>query len=365
VTRYSDATNSFLASREARSNTTRRSLAARGGESLRTQARGRVAVRGRVFGAACAALLCLGSATAALAQTYPDRPVRLVVGFPPGGAADILGRIAAQQLSAGLGQQVVVDNRGGAGGLIATEITARANPDGYTLLFASIPHVINPHLYSKVNYDALADFTPVIQFVSVPLMMASGPSLPAKTVKELIAAAKAKPGSVNYGSAGSGSSSHLAVELFRSMAGIELSHIPYKGTGPLITDMLGGQVALTIASAVPLAPQVRSGKLRALGVTGPRRSAAFPEVPAIAESVPGYEVVNWFGVVAPARTSPAIVTRLNAQLNKALQSPELVKALAAQTAEAVGGTPEAFGKVMRSDYAKWAKVVKQSGAKVD
>ena len=320
--------------------------------------------KGNSLRAVCAALFYVVSA-GAVAQTYPDRPVRLVVGFPPGGAADILGRIAAQHLSAGLGQQVVVDNRGGAGGLIATEIAARANADGYTLLFTSIPHVINPHLYKRVGYDALKDFTPVIQFVSVPLMMASGPSLPAKTVKEVIALAKAKPGGVNYGSGGSGSSSHLAVELFKSMAGIELTHIPYKGTGPLIADMLGGQVALTIASAVPLSAQVRSGKLRPLGVTGPKRSPAFPDVPAIAETVPGYEVVNWFGIVAPAGTSRAIVQRVNAELNKALQSPELVKTLNAQTAEVVGGSPEAFGKVIRADYAKWAKVVKESGAKVD
>lgn len=313
----------------------------------------------------CAVASLCALSGAASAQTYPDRPVRLVVGFPPGGAADILARISAQQLTPGLGQQVVVDNRGGAGGLIATEITARANPDGYTLLFTSIPHVINPHLYRKVSYDALKDFTPVIQFVSVPLMMAAGSSLPAKTVKEVIAAAKARPGLVNYGSAGSGSSSHLAVELFKSMAGVDLTHIPYKGTGPLITDMLGGQVALTIASAVPLTPQVRSGKLRALGVTGPKRSPAFPDVPAIAESVPGYEVVNWFGVIAPAGTPKAIITRINGELNKALQSPELVKTLASQTAEAVGGTPEAFAKVIRADYAKWAKVVKASGARVD
>ncbi len=303
--------------------------------------------------------------TTASAQTYPDRPVRLVVGFPPGGAADILGRIAAHELSSRLGQQVVVDNRGGAGGLIATEITARATPDGYTLLFTSIPHVINPHLYRHVSYDALKDFTPVIQFVAVPLMMASGPSLPAKSVKEVIAIAKAKPGQINYGSGGSGSSSHLAMELFRSMAGVQLSHVPYKGTGPLITDMLGGQIGLTIASAVPLAPQVRSGKLRGLGVTGPKRSPAFPDLPAIAETVPGYEVVNWFGVLVPAGTPKAVITRVNAELNKALQSPELVKLLAAQTAEAVGGTPEAFGKVIRTDYAKWAKVVKESGARVD
>jgi tripartite-type tricarboxylate transporter receptor subunit TctC len=299
------------------------------------------------------------------ADAYPDRPVRLVVGFPPGGAADILGRIAAHELSTGLGQQVVVDNRGGAGGLIATEIAARANPDGYTLLFTSIPHVINPHLYSKVTYDPIGDFTPVIQFVSVPLMMASGPSLAAKTVKEVIALAKAKPRQINYGSGGSGSSSHLAMELFKSMAQVDITHVPYKGTGPLITDMLGGQIALTIASAVPLTPQVKAGKLRALGVTGPRRSPAFPDVPAIAETVPGYEVVNWFGIVAPAGTPRSVVTRVNAELNKALKSPELVKMLNAQTAEVVGGTPDAFGKVIRDDYAKWGRVVKESGARVD
>ena len=311
-----------------------------------------------------AALLCVAN-PAAIAQTYPDRPVRLIVGFPPGGAADILGRIVAQQLSNSLGQQVVVDNRGGAGGLIATEIAARANSDGYTLFFTSIPHVINPHLYSKVTYDAIRDFTPIIQFVSVPLMMAAGSSLPAKGVKDVIAIAKAKPGQVNYGSGGSGSSSHIAFELFKSMAQIDVTHVPYKGTGPLITDMLGGQIALTIASAVPLTPQVKAGKLRALGVTGPKRSPAFPDVPTIAETVAGYEVVNWFGIVAPAGTPKAVVTRVNAELNKALQSPELVKTLNAQTAEAVGGTPEAFAKVIRADYAKWAKVVKQSEARVD
>jgi tripartite-type tricarboxylate transporter receptor subunit TctC len=310
--------------------------------------------------AAAAALF----AGAAAAQNYPDRPVRLVVGFPPGGAADILGRIAAQHLSAGLGQQVVVDNRGGAGGLIATEIAARANPDGYTLLFTSIPHVINPHLYRKVSYNALKDFTPIIQFVSVPLMMAAGPSFPAKSVKELIEMAKAKPG-INYGSGGSGSSSHLAMELFKTMAHVELTHIPYKGTGPMITAMLGGQVGLTIASAVPLTPQVKSGKLRALGVTGPKRSPAYPDVPAIAETVPGYEVINWFGVLAPAGTPKSVITRVNAVLDKALHAPDLVKLLNAQTAEAVGGSPEAFAKVIRNDYAKWAKVVKLSGARVD
>lgn len=314
-------------------------------------------------GLAAAAAL---SPPAFAAGAYPDRPVRLVVGFPPGGAADILGRVAAQQLSDRLGQQVVVDNRGGAGGLIATEIAARSNADGYTLLFSSIPHVINPHLYKKVSYDAIRDFTPVVQFVAVPLMMAASPSLPAKTVKELITYAKANPGKVNYGSAGSGSSSHLAVELFKSMAGVRMEHIPYKGTGPLITDLLAGQIGVTIASAVPLAPQVRSGgKLRGLAVTGPKRSAAFPELPAIAETVAGYEVVNWFGIFAPAGTPAAIVKRVNAELNAALNSPDLVKRLNAQGADAVGGGAEAFARVVRSDYAKWAKVVKESGAQVD
>lgn len=319
---------------------------------------------------ACHFLAALGTAVvwppaALAASTYPDRPVRLVVGFPPGGAADILGRSAAQQLGDRLGQQVVVDNRGGAGGLIATEIAARANADGYTLLFSSIPHVINPHLYKKVSYDAIKDFTPVVQYVAVPLMMASGPSLPAKSVKELIDYAKANPGKINYGSAGSGSSSHLAVELFKSMAGIRMEHIPYKGTGPLITDMLGGQIGVTIASAVPLAPQVRSGKLRGLAVTGPKRSAAFPELPAIAETVTGYEVVNWFGIFAPAGTPAEVVKRINGELSAALKAPELVKRLNAQGADAVGGSAESFARVVKADYAKWAKVVKESGAQVD
>jgi len=299
------------------------------------------------------------------ARNYPDRPIRLVVGFPPGGAADILGRIAAQQLTDALGQQVVVDNRGGAGGLIATEIAAKGAPDGYTLLFTSIPHVINPHLYRKVNYDAIRDFTPVVQFVAVPLMMASHATLPASSVKELIAHARAHPGQINYASAGSGSSSHLAMELFKTMAGVNLVHIPYKGTGPLTADLMSGQVKLTIASAVPLAPPVKAGRLRGLAVTGPTRSAAFPDLPAVAETVPGYEVVNWFGILAPAGTPEAIVARINAELNKALQSPDLIRILNSRGADAAGGTPEQFAGVIKADFAKWGQVVKASGARVD
>jgi len=314
---------------------------------------------------ACAFLLCCALAAPAGAQTYPARPVRLIVGFPPGGAADILGRHAAQALTEGLGQQVVVDNRGGAGGLIATETAARAGPDGYTLLFTSIPHVINPHLYRKVSYDALKDFVPVVQFVAVPLMMASHPGLPVKSVKELIAHAKSAPAPLHYGSGGSGSSSHLAMELFGSMTGVPLTHVPYKGVGPMMTDLLAGQVRLTISSAVPLSPQVKAGKLRGLAITSPRRSPSFRELPAIAETVPGYEVVNWFGILAPAGTPRAVVVRINKELNAALAAPSLRERLSVQGADSVGGTPEEFGRVIQTDFAKWARVVKESGARVD
>ena len=320
--------------------------------------------RSRVWAWALVAAAALAGGAEA-AEKYPERPVRLIVGFPPGGAADILGRIAAQHLTDALGEQVVVDNRGGAGGLIATEIAAKADADGYTLLFTSIPHVINPHLYRRVTYDAVRDFTPVVLFVTVPLMLATNPSLPVKDVKELIAYAKSNAGKVNYASAGSGSSSHLAMELFKSMAGVQLNHIPYKGTGPLLTDLISGQVSLTIASAVPLIPQVKAGKLRGLATTGAKRSAALPDLPTIGETVPGYDVTNWFGVVAPAGTPRAIVARLNQAIDKAVQQKAVRDLLVSRGADPHGGTPEEFGRIIKADYAKWGKVVKASGARVD
>ena len=299
------------------------------------------------------------------ADIYPDRPVRLIVGFPPGGAADILGRIAAQHLSDTLGQQVVVDNRGGAGGLIATQLAVKATADGYTLLFTSIPYVINPHLYRKVTYDPVKDFTPVAVFVTVPLMLAVNPALPVNDVPGLIAYAKSKPGTLDYASAGSGSSSHLAMELFKSMAGVQLNHVPYKGTGPLLTDLISGQVATTIASAVPLIPQVKAGKLRGLATTGAKRSAALPDLPTIGETVRGYEVTNWFGIVAPAGTPRAVVTKVNRAIDQALDLVDVKRLLVSRGADPAGGTPEDFARMIRADYAKWGKVVKASGAHVD
>ena len=314
----------------------------------------------------CATVILIAVCAGALAQTYPDRPIRLVIGFPPGGAADILGRIAAQRLSDALGQQVVVDNRSGAGGSIAAEIAAKSAPDGYTLHFTSLPHVINPHLYKKVNYDAVRDFAPVAQFVSVSLVLVVHPDLPAKSVKELVALAKAKPGYINYASAGSGSSGHLAMELFKTMAGINLTHIPYKGTGPLLNDVLAGQVPVTIASTVGLVPQIKAGKLRGLGVTSARRSAAVPDLPTIAEAgVPRYDVTQWFGLLAPAATPAAIVSRLNSEVNRMLATAEVKEMLAARGADPIAGTPAEFAVLIKSEYAKWAKVVKDSGARVD
>lgn len=300
-----------------------------------------------------------------IAQNYPTKPVRLVVTYPPAGAADILGRIAAKSLSESLGQQVIADNRGGAGGVIATEIVARATPDGYTLLFTSISHVINPHLYKKVNYDAVKDFDAVIHLASVPLILASNMSLPARSVKELIVLAKSRPGQINYASGGSGASSHLAMELLKSMASIDVTHIPYKGAGPAIIGVIAGHANVIIASAVPLIPQVKGGKLRGLAVTGATRSSAMPELPTISETVPGYEVTNWFGILAPKGTSKSIVARINSDLNRSLKMPELRQLLDAQGADVAGGTPAEFAAMIDKEFTKWAKLVKISQAKVD
>ncbi|MBM3359237.1 MAG: tripartite tricarboxylate transporter substrate binding protein [Betaproteobacteria bacterium] len=312
-----------------------------------------------------AAAMALASVEAA-SQTYPARPVRFIIGFPPGGAADFLGRVVASRLSEALGQQVVVDNRGGAGGSIAAELAAKSAPDGYTLHFTSLPHVINPHLYRKVGYDAVKDFAPIAQFVSVSLVLAVHPGFPAKSVKELVDLAKAKPGEVNYASAGSGSSGHLAMELFKTMAAVDFTHIPFKGTGPLLIELIAGRVPVTIVSSVGIVPHIKGGRLRGLAVTSARRSSAVPELPTIAEAgVAGYDVTQWFGLLAPAGTPAVVVARLNGEVNKLITLSAVKDVLAERGADPVGGTAADFGALLRREHTKWAKVVRDSGAKVD
>jgi tripartite-type tricarboxylate transporter receptor subunit TctC len=315
-----------------------------------------------------ACLFALGCLIAlpASSQTYPTRPIRLIVGFAPGGAADILGRITAQGLSEAIGEQVVVDNRGGAGGLIATEIAARATPDGYTLLFTSPPHAINSALYRKAKYDPIKDFDPVIQVVATALVLTVNANSPFKTVGELVNYAKSNPGKLSYGSGGSGASGHLAMELFKSVTGADIVHVPYKGTGPVLTDLIGGQIQMTIGSAAPTIPQVKAGKLRALAVTSKARSVVLPDVPTVAESgFPAYEVTQWFGIVAPAGVPKAVIERVNRSMNEALQKKDVRSRYLASSAEPVGGSPDVLRAVIAQEVPKWTKLVRALDLKVD
>lgn len=318
-----------------------------------------------VMPALCLAWLS-GAAGAAQVQ-YPTKPIRLIVPFPPGGTTDVVARVIAQKLTENWSQQVVVDNRPGAGGIIGTELAAKAPADGYTLLLGSITtHAVNPSLYKKLPFDPLRDFAPVSLAVSTPQVLVVHPSVAAKSVKELIALAKAKPGQLNYASAGTGTSPHLTFELFKSMAGVDLVHVPYKGTGPAITDLIGGQVQTMITGVVALYPHIKAGKLRALGATSAKRVAALPDVPTIAESgVPGFDVASWFGVFAPAGTPKPIVARLNAEIVKILAVPELRRKLAGQGADPATNTPEQFAAYVKSELARWSKVVKDTGARAD
>jgi tripartite-type tricarboxylate transporter receptor subunit TctC len=316
------------------------------------------------------AALCAAAfaASPAVAQgTYPNKPVRLVVPFPAGGTTDILARAAAQKLSEAWGQQVIVDNRPGAGGNIGADIVAKAAPDGYTLLMGTVgTHAINPSLYAKMPYDHVKDFAPVILVAGVPNVLVVNPDLPIKTVAELIAYAKANPGKLNFASSGSGTSIHLSGELFKVMAGVQMTHVPYKGSAPALTDLMGGQVQLMFDNLPSSLPQIKGGKLRAVAVTSTTRAAALPDVPTVAESgLPGFEASSWFGILAPAGTSKEIIAKINADVQKWLASPEAKEKLLGQGANAAGGSPEDFAKHIQAETAKWAKVVKESGAKVD
>jgi tripartite-type tricarboxylate transporter receptor subunit TctC len=300
------------------------------------------------------------------AQAYPTRPVRLIVAYPPGGGGDTVARIIGGKLTEAWGQQIVVDNRPGGGANIGAEVAAHAAPDGYTLFMPALVHTVNASLYPKLGYDIRRDFAYVIFLSSVPNILAVHPSVPARTTGEFIKYAKAKPGQLNYASTGSGGPQHLAMELFKSLAGVDMTHIPYKGGAPALTELLSGQVQSAISNMIPTLPHTRSGRLRALAVTSAKRSQAAPELPTIAESgLPGFEAASWFGFAAPAQTPSAIVTKLNADLNRILELPEIRSRLGGEGAELVGGTPEAFTAYVHSEVDKWARVVKLSKVSVD
>jgi tripartite-type tricarboxylate transporter receptor subunit TctC len=301
----------------------------------------------------------------AFAQAYPAKPVRMIVSTAAGGSADTLGRLLAQKLSATLGQSVVVENRSGSGGVVGTEVVAKATPDGYTLLLAYHSHVINPALYPELPFDTVKAFAPITQVAVQPQLLNVHPSLPARNVKELIALAKARPGQLLYGSAGSGSGGHLANEIFNSMAGIRMTHVPYKGSAPALIDVIAGHTQLMFATLITSLPHTRSGRLRAMGVSSLKRAAILPDVPAIAETLPGYETVVSYFLLAPAGTPDDIVVRLHAESAKALREADVIERLARDGAEPVGNTPQETARYIVSEIDKWGKAVKASGAHAD
>ncbi len=316
--------------------------------------------------AAFTAALALPSA--ALAQAWPAKPLRLVIPFPAGGATDIIGRTVAQKLSAALGQQVVVDNKPGAGGTIGADLVAKAPADGYTILMAtSSTHSIGPALNPKMPYDAFKDFAPVGHIANAPSVLVVGSSFPAATAQELIAMIKKSPGKYNFGSSGIGTYPHLSAEMFKWRAGgLFVVHIPYRGTGLVITDLIGGQIAFLMDSVVSAQPHLQAGRVRALAVSGARRSSALPGVPTLTEvGVPGMEFGNWFGVFAPAGTPPEIVQRLNRELNAVIRAPDVVDRLEKAGAEPAGGTPEQFAKTYRDESENWKVVIQRANIKAD
>lgn len=298
---------------------------------------------------------------------FPARPLRLVVPFPPGGATDLMARGLAQHLGEQLGQQVVIENRGGAGGSLGTELVAKAPPDGYTLLFATMgTQAINPALYPKLRYEPLKDFSPIALTHITPRVLMVGPSVQARSVAQLVAFAKSHPGQLTYGSAGNGSSSHLSGALFESLAGVQMVHVPYKGSAPLLTDLLSGRVDATFDSFTIYDEHIKSGRVHALAVTSSTRMAALPQVPTVAEAgVPGYEVSNWLGVLAPAGTPGDVVAPLHAAIVRAMADATMKRQMAALGVETLSSTPEEFATLIRSETVKWARIVKASGAKVE
>ena len=303
-------------------------------------------------------------ACGALAQEYPSRPIRFIVTFPPGGTVDITARIVQPRLSEALGQTVVIENRGGAGGAVGTEAAAKSAPDGYTFLYTLSSHTINPFLY-KLNYDVERDFAPVSLVVSAPQLIAANPNAPAKTLRELVAAAKERPGFYAYASPGSGTPGHIAAELLKLKTGINLVHVPYKGGGPAVADVLAGQVPYLFLTASAALSHTRSGKLRALAVTTKKRTAAAPDIPTVAEelNLPDYEVDSWCALFAPAKTPAAIVARMHKEIARVVQLPEVKQKLIEQGADPVGSSPEELDRVVKSELKSWAAVIREAGIK--
>jgi tripartite-type tricarboxylate transporter receptor subunit TctC len=317
--------------------------------------------RRNAIGCGLCAALAACSAAGAYAQNYPAGPVRIVIPYPPGGGTDILGRALGQKLNERLGQPVIIDNRAGANGSVGTAMVAKAAPDGQTLLMVPAGYAANPALYKSLPYDQARDLAPVSHLASGPLVLVVHPSLPARSVQELIALAKARPGAINVGSAGTGSLPHLCAELFNSTSGVKLVHIPYKGSGPAIIDVMSGQVPVYFMNILQSLALIKAGKLRALGVTSPQRSAIAPELPAIAETVPGFDMTNWYGMLAPAATPREIIHRLQQEIARILNFPELKERLAADGMTTVGSTPEEFTGFLARETAKYNRIIKAAG----
>jgi tripartite-type tricarboxylate transporter receptor subunit TctC len=299
------------------------------------------------------------------AQGYPSKPIRLIVPFTPGGGTDILARVIGQKLTESMGQQVIVDNRAGAGGNIGAELAAKSSPDGHTILMVSASYTVNAGLY-KLAFDPVRDLAPVTQVASVPFVLVAHPAVPASNVKELVALARSKPGQLNYASSGNGSAPHLAGELLTMMTHTTMVHVPYKGGAPAVADVIGGQVQLLFSTVIQGLPHIKSGRLKPLAVGSPKRSSALPEVPTIAESgVPGYDVTNWFGVLAPGAIPRQIIKRLNREIVQHLQTADLRTRLAAEGADPVGSSPGEFERVIRGDIEKYARIVKAAGIRIN
>ena len=326
----------------------------------------RAALPRLLIAAALAAASAPAAAQAGAASAYPSKMIRIVVPYPAGAGTDLHARALAQKMTENLGQPVIVDNRGGANGIPAMEAVAKSAPDGYTIVYAlPAQYAVNPALHPRLSYDPVRDFDPIMLVVRTPLVLFAHPSVPARSIAEVIKLAKAKPGSLALASAGNGSAGHLCLELFKTMAGADILHVPYKGAAPSMVDLIAGHAQLSFLAWSTAGGHVKTGKLRALGVTQAKRATALPDLPAIAETLPGYDIANWYGAAGPKGMPRAVVARLNAEIKRALNTPELRQGFEREAIEPIGGTPEEFGDYIRSEMVKWGKLVKAAGVKID